>query len=255
MWRGRAAWSRDSLCEALGERPVRVSVSSSRRFDGPEGGALWGLAATEEVLVRPPEVTMRLRDALSLLQCQTPEAFYVEYNAAHQYLGEALQRMAPLPPHPPSLRPLLQNLWLGKGATTSPLHYDDYENLLSQVRGTKRLLLFPPSDLPALYYTPRVKGSLRYRWPNTFTRLPPSPAEAKRRVVFGSSVNVTHPDLARHPLLPSASPQLCTLREGETLLLPAFWHHEVHSEATAAGEVNVAVNHWFRNVSAPPEGF
>ena len=78
---------------------------------------------------------MRLRDALSLLQCQTPEAFYVEYNAAHQYLGEALQRMAPLPPHPPSLRPLLQNLWLGKGATTSPLHYDDYENLLSQVRG------------------------------------------------------------------------------------------------------------------------
>ena len=74
-------------------------------------------------------------------------------------------------------------------------------------------------------------------------------------MVFGSSVNVTHPDLARHPLLPSASPQLCTLREGETLLLPAFWHHEVHSEATAAGEVNVAVNHWFRNVSAPPEGF
>ena len=76
---------------------------------------------------------MRLRDVMALLQHPTPEAFYVEYNAAHQYLGDRLQAMAPLPPHPPSLRPLLQNLWLGKGATTSPLHYDDYENLLTQV--------------------------------------------------------------------------------------------------------------------------
>ena len=130
---GRAAWSRDGLCAALGELPVRVSVSASRRFDGAEEGPLWGLGAGEEVLVRPPETHMRLRDVMALLQHPTPEAFYVEYNAAHQYLGDRLQAMAPLPPHPPSLRPLLQNLWLGKGATTSPLHYDDYENLLTQV--------------------------------------------------------------------------------------------------------------------------
>ena len=126
---------------------------------------------------------------------------------------------------------------------------------LAQVRGTKRLLLFPPSDLPYLYYTPRVKGTLRYQWPNNFSRVPPSPAEARRRVVFGSSVNVSQPDLGRHPLLPRASPHVCTLREGETLLLPAFWHHEVHSEATSSGDVNVAVNFWFRNVRPPPEGF
>ena len=124
------------------------------------------------------------------------------------------------------------------------------------MRGTKRLLLFPPSDLPKLYYTPRVKGTLRYQWPNNFSRVPPSSAEARRRVVFGSSVNVSHPDLSRHPLLPRASPHLCTLREGETLLLPAFWHHEVHSEASASsGDINVAVNFWFRNVRPPPEGF
>ena len=55
---------------------------------------------------------------------------------------------------------------------------------LAQVRGTKRLLLFPPSDLPYLYYTPRVKGTLRYQWPNNFSRVPPSPAAARR---FGGS--------------------------------------------------------------------
>ena len=130
------------------------------------------------------------------------------------------------------------------------------------MRGTKRLLLFPPSDLPYLYYTPRVKGTLRYQWPNNFSRVPPSPAEARRRVVFGSSVNVSQPDLGRHPLLPRASPHVCTLREGETLLLPAYWHHEVFSRP-AAGTIgdgdeqplNVAVNFWFRNETAPPAAF
>jgi hypothetical protein len=68
-----------------------VSVSPSGRFDGPEPGALWGLgsqagapAEVEEVLVRPPETHMRLRDVLSLLAMRTPERFYVEYAAMHQ---------------------------------------------------------------------------------------------------------------------------------------------------------------------------
>ena len=126
---------------------------------------------------------------------------------------------------------------------------------LRQARGTKRLLLFPPTDLPHLYYTPRAKGTLTYRWPNNFSRALDSSAASGRRVVFGSSVNVAQPDLRRHPLLSRASPHTCTLREGETLLLPAFWHHEVHSEAARDGDINVAVNHWFRNVSAPPPGF
>ena len=83
-------------------------------------------------------------------RARTAEAFYCEYNAMHQYGGKALQQMAPLPPHVRAMRPLLANLWLGRGATTSPLHYDEYENLLCQVAGRKRLLLFPPAaEVPA----------------------------------------------------------------------------------------------------------
>ncbi len=50
------------------------------------------------------------------------------------------------------------------------LHYDDYENLLCQVRGTKELVLFPPSDLENLYYVGRRKGKLKYDFPGKWKR-------------------------------------------------------------------------------------
>ena len=257
------AWEARALSRTAGHRVVKVSVSQSGRFDGAEDGALWGIVG-DDVLVRPPETHMRLRDLLALLRRRTPESFYLEYNALHQYLGADLRRMVPLPPQAAHLRPLLTNLWLGKGSTTSPLHYDEYENLLSQVSGTKELLLFPPEDLPHLEYTARPKGVLSYAWPNTFTRKPIDAEARAARVVFAASINMTHPDERRRAALARCTPLRCTLRAGETLLLPAFWHHEVHSHAAATSEhqggraeqpLNVAVNFWFRNETQPPKGF
>lgn len=56
------------------------------------------------------------------------------------------------------------------GGTTAVLHYDDYENLLCQLRGTKELVLFPPKDLENLYYVGRRKGKLKYDFPGKWTR-------------------------------------------------------------------------------------
>ncbi|KAL1530038.1 hypothetical protein AB1Y20_000963 [Prymnesium parvum] len=251
----RDHWQASNLRQRFGNMTVKVSVSPTGRFDGPESGTAWQLPEESEVLVRPPETHMRLADYLSLLEVPTTESFYVEYNALHQYIGEELRQMAPVPSEAEWLRPLLCNLWLGKGATTSPLHYDEYENLLAQVEGTKELVLFPPSDLPYLYYTPRVKGTLQYVWPNTFTRLPISDKTKQTHVVFASSAKVTQPDFSKHPHLNLASPSRCTLNPGETLYLPAYWHHEVHSRRAKPHGLNVAVNFWFRNESRAPNGF
>ena len=263
------AWTAGALSRLAGDRIVKVSVSPSGRFDGAEDGGLWGMPG-DEVLVRPPETHMRLADLLTLLRAPTAETFYLEYNALHQYLGGVMRALVPTPPQAAGLRPLLTNLWLGKGATVSPLHYDEYENLLAQVRGTKELLLFPPEDYPHLEYVARPKGHLRYEWPNSFTREPIDAAARATRVIFAASINLTHPSAAQQAALDQCRPLRCTLREGETLLLPAYWHHEVFSHAAppstsepAAGEqerlqeqhLNVAVNFWFRNETAPPACF
>jgi jumonji domain-containing protein 7 len=180
-------------------------------------------------------------------------------------LGGPLRAMAPMPPQAARLRPLLTNLWLGKGATVSPLHYDEYENLLCQVSGVKELLLFPPDDLPHLEYKARPRGVLDYEWPNGFARRPVDAAARATRVVFAGSVNMSHPSAAQRRALSRCRPLRCTLRPGETLLLPAYWHHEVYSRPAAAGDgeaeggaaapLNVAVNFWFRNETAPPASF
>ena len=77
---------------------MRVSISESGRFDGPESGALWGLDPRTDVLVRPPATSMHLQDFFALTDSNTnstsgtsgavTETFYLEYLALSQYLGK-----------------------------------------------------------------------------------------------------------------------------------------------------------------------
>eukprot|EP01041_Mallomonas_annulata_P001215 gene1215-2365_t len=295
---GKEAFTTTSLRNSFGDNLVHVSVSQTGRFDGPESGELWGLSKNQDVLVRPPETSMLFNDFLELSvvnrtssssssssQSVPPltETFYMEYVALHQYLGEEFSRLVPMPPWVRTttdtdwrrqtqnssnsdsdsnmeMDHLLTNVWIGSKPTVSPLHYDDYENLLCQIRGRKELILFPPHDIGKLYYEGRPKGPLSYTYPSQFTRevddMDP------RAVVFGSGVNVDAPDLVRHPLYARTSPVRVVLGPGDVLYLPAYWHHEVQSlpdEGDGNGDdgdhsflgLNIAVNFWFANVTAP----
>ena len=46
----------------------------------------------------------------------------------------------------------MANLWVGGELMKNGLHFDNYDNLLHQIRGRKRALLFPPEDTQYLYY-------------------------------------------------------------------------------------------------------
>ncbi|CAM9580759.1 unnamed protein product [Chrysoparadoxa australica] len=240
-------WSWEALSAKWKGLPVHISVSQSGRFDGPEPGALWGLGSNEEVLVRPPGATMRFEDFVNLLHAELSESFYLEYSAVHQYLGSHVTDMIKLPDliEETELELLLTNVWIGKGGTTSVLHYDDYENLLAQVRGTKELTLFPPREIENLYYTPRRKGIPKYTYPGEFQR---GELATSHQVVFSSSVFLDNPDMAKHPRFRGLRPYHVTLQPGEVLFLPVYWHHEVKSSPDDL-MANIAINFWFRNTT------
>ena len=62
------------------------------------------------------------------------------------------------------------------------------------------------------------------------------------------------PDLTAHPLYIKAHPHCMrvVLKAGDTLFIPAYWHHEVQSVPDKEVGLNIAVNFWYKNLTAPP---
>ena len=121
-------------------------------------------------------------------------------------------------------------LWFGPRGTVSPLHYDPLDNLLMQVVGTKRVLLFPrTSGLTDDDVSLSEQGAWTY-------------AGSGGTQYNTSPVNVEDPDLAKYPLFASSPPAIeCTLNPGDVLFIPAKWWHHVRSLSRS-----VSVNAWWR---------
>ncbi|MCJ1474726.1 tRNA methyltransferase ppm2 [Lambiella insularis] len=105
------------------------------------------------------------------------------------------------------------------GQVTMWLHYDVMANILFQIRGRKRLLLFPPSDITSLEI-PHGKSSSRTN-------------------IFGSSGDF-------ESMFPNTHPMDVILQPGEALYIPPLWAHT----ASPTEGVSVAINLFFRNLSS-----
>ncbi|KAK5289099.1 tRNA methyltransferase ppm2, partial [Cryomyces antarcticus] len=103
------------------------------------------------------------------------------------------------------------------GPVTMWLHYDVMANVLCQIRGRKRLLLYPPSDVTQLGFVPGASSS---------------------------SIDVFETDASAHPPLAHTHPHEALLEPGDVLFIPALW---LHTAAPTEG-VSVAVNIFFRNL-------
>ncbi|KAH8425383.1 cupin-like domain-containing protein [Aspergillus melleus] len=105
------------------------------------------------------------------------------------------------------------------GPVTLWLHYDVMANVLCQVRGEKRLILFPPQDVQHLSV--------------------PAGASSSTVNIFQNSNDGTIASI------PHTSPHEAKLGCGDILFLPPLWLHT----ASPTGQVSVAVNVFFRNLS------
>ncbi|KAJ5279392.1 LCM-domain-containing protein [Penicillium angulare] len=106
------------------------------------------------------------------------------------------------------------------GPVTMWLHYDVMANVLCQIRGQRRLILFPPDDVQSLHIPPGTSSS-------TMT-------------IF-QTVGLDTPTA-----IPGTSPHEAILQPGEILFIPPLW---LHTACSATSEVSVAVNVFFRNLT------
>jgi tRNA wybutosine-synthesizing protein 4 len=94
------------------------------------------------------------------------------------------------------------------------LHYDVLSNILCQIRGSKILRLYPPSDVRYLDYPP------------------------------GGSSSNTDVLTSKDPKLRFTHPHVATLKPGDVLFIPPMWSHT----ATPDEGVSVAVNVFWKDL-------
>ncbi len=114
------------------------------------------------------------------------------------------------------------NFWFGfsgkKFASVSTLHFDPEHNLFVQIRGRKRILLFPPSNYLSFY----------------------PPLENSGSHAHFSKVNPINPNLELYPKFPWQEKREVILQSGEMLYIPPLWWHHV-----TAIEENISLSFWY----------
>ncbi|MEH2262948.1 cupin-like domain-containing protein [Nostoc sp.] len=116
-----------------------------------------------------------------------------------------------------TIKPLI-NFWFGSPGRTSTLHFDFEHNIFTQIRGRKRILIFPPFNYLSLYPPLRESGAHAH-----FSKVDP--------------INL---DLKLFPKFPWQDKIEVVLKAGEMLYIPPIWWHHI----TALDE-NISLSFWY----------
>jgi hypothetical protein len=298
------------VARRFGETEHEVSV-----FDAREGGRKWGIHPWETdamgtMVLQPHKRTMALAAVLAeateeyVLFAEQDPLFDRELGAEQGFPDGVLQRemwadvMAgggggALPPW---LEPFAElqsaNFWFGRlprgsgeaggRPKESALHFDPLDNLLAQVKGRKKFVLFAPGDSAALHPGYMVTGSANDPRASANANAGGSggedggageeeeegdaylaqPRDARLTMEWDnpdeiienfSPVDISRPNLTRYPLFRGARPCVCAVEPGDVLYLPAFTWHNVFSWGDAADQTSMALNFWWTQSNAVEE--
>ncbi len=110
------------------------------------------------------------------------------------------------------------NLWMGIGGNRSNLHFDPEENILTVLKGSKKIILFAPNQTKFLYQNKNSKVNNLH-----------------------SLVDIFNIDRTNHSLIDKAKFYQIELIEGESLYIPSGWWHAVESSI----DRNISINFWW----------
>ena len=203
----------------------------------------------DDIVKKPATTHARLFDVLRVLNNTNcgESTFYIAQAALELYAPELVKEFpAPqIPPLKSNMKKIRQrNIWMSRGGTHTPLHYDNYENLLLVLEGTKHVLMFEEKDHSKLYFKNRSEFTPRYEFENHRLVFDDQYDEQKINSNF-AGINVTHPNFNLHPKYANAVPYFCSVNEGEILYIPRGWPHAVFSSPSNVSGWSYGVNWWF----------
>ncbi|MBN3307270.1 TYW5 protein, partial [Amia calva] len=216
-------WTVDYLCEKGGAREVKIHVSSVPQMDFLHKNFLYRAVCPPRSLPFSEFVQRAAEERHSQYFISEDESYYL------RSLGEDPRREAA------DLRKQFPDLAedfrvpeffeaesffscvfrISSRGLQLWTHYDVMDNLLAQVTGTKRVVLFSPQDAQHLYLTGDKSEVL----------------------------DIDSPDLQRFPEFARARRLECVLEPGDLLFIPALWFHN-----TLALEFGVGVNVFWRHL-------
>lgn len=149
----------------------------------------------------------------------TQEEYYVGNKLMSLYFPDLLADIVPPPYFEPhrAVKNFATNIWIGRGNNIAPLHYDRYQNLLTQVRGEKEVTLYAPKDHSKMAV--HSSRNIRYNF---------------------SRINIKNPDLTQFPSFANATAYKVHIKPGDILYIPPFWWHTVKGIGS-----NISVNFWW----------
>lgn len=191
-WRAMSTWSADYLKQIAGDSPVTVRYAEEADF------FRWFQTSGELTYL-----TMPFRNLIETVHDHPAERRYYMTEQALDKLSDDLVADVDFREYQIDLNPPLKPcLFMGRDVSM-PLHYHaNTEAVLAQLRGRKRVWLYPPDQSHFLYVRP---------W---YGRTP-----------FFSLVDARKPDLNRFPKFKRARAVEFTLDPGDMLFIPVQWWH------------------------------
>ena len=275
-WPALSLWKSSAyLLRAMGDAPVTVALTPNGRADAVHGDRLalpleeeWPFARLLEALTAASSAEAGAARG-SVVYCQQQNAsFSSQFAPLHEDVCPLEWASVAFNDAPDAV-----NCWIGSAHSLSSLHHDPYDNLYAVVTGTKRFLLYPPTDLywleERMYQTARWTRSAKGDWAL-------EDGEGGERVPWVADVEVELAEMATRdaedledrtphatdpaeddaeewddgPLISRAlrrryaSALYVEVRAGELLYLPSLWYHCVAQEGDGEGKA-IAINQWY----------